>query len=346
MYRHWLKINIRYRRLIFLLATTVLLVATAVIGFMYFEELSFFNALWMTIVSIMTIGYGDIYPTTEEGRWFALILVPLGAGIVTYGLGMGASYFIEQHLSEKVWVKRMEKQISNLSEHIVICGFGRVAQQVYKQLRDDEEDVPLIVIHDNEEDLKEALEPHVLRIIGDPTDKETLRKARVDHAQALITALSSDADNVFITLTAKSLNEDITIAARAEKDGSEDILTKAGATSVINPSIIGGRELAMSIIKPTGTVYINDLIRSEEKEFMVGEIDLNQDESIIGSTIDDADLRKEFDITLVAILRKGELISNPDLDEQLQAGDKLIVIGNQEKIEAFTINKNKGYKPQ
>ena len=346
LYRYWMKIDIRYRRLIFLIATTILLVATAVIGFMYFEELSFFNALWMTIVSIMTIGYGDIYPTTEEGRWFALILVPLGAGIVTYGLGMGASYFIEQHLSERVWVKRMEKQISNLSGHIVICGFGRVAQQVYKQLRDDEEDVQLLIIHDNEEDLKETIEPHVLRIIGDPTDKETLRKARVDHARALITALSSDADNVFITLTAKSLNEDIEIAARAERDDSEDILTKAGATSVINPSIIGGRELAMSIINPTGTDYINDLIRSEKKEFMVGEIDLGQDASIIGSTIDDADLRKEFDITLVAILRKGELISNPDLEELLQADDKLIVIGNQEKIETFTVNKNKGYKPQ
>lgn len=346
LYRHWMKIDIRYRRLIFLIATTILLVATAVIGFMYFEELSFFNALWMTIVSIMTIGYGDIYPTTEEGRWFALILVPLGAGIVTYGLGMGASYFIEQHLSERVWVKRMEKQISNLSGHIVICGFGRVAQQVYKQLKDDEEEVQLLIIHNNEEDLKEAIEPHVLKIIGDPTDKETLKKARVDHARALITALSSDADNVFITLTAKSLNEDIEIAARAERDGSEDILTKAGATSVINPSIIGGRELAMSIIKPTGTDYINDLIRSEKKEFMVGEIDLGQEATIIGSTIDDADLRKEFDITLVAILRKEELISNPDLDEQLQAGDKLIVIGNQEKIEAFTVNKNKGYKPQ
>lgn len=346
LYRHWLKINIRYRRLIFLIATTILLVATAVIGFMYFEGLSFFNALWMTVVSIMTIGYGDIYPTTEEGRWFVLILVPLGAGIVTYGLGMGASYFIEQHLSEKVWVKRMDKQISSLSGHIVICGFGRVAQQVYKQLRDDEEDLQLLIIHDNEEDLKETIEPHVLRIIGDPTDKETLRKARVNHARALITALSSDADNVFITLTAKSLNEDIEIAARAERDDSEDILTKAGATSVINPSIIGGRELAMSIIKPTGTDYINDLIRSEKKEFMVGEIDLGQDAKIIGSTIDDADLRKEFDITLVAILRTEELISNPDLDEQLQAGDKLIVIGNQEKIEAFTVNKNKERKPR
>lgn len=344
MYRHWLKIDIRYRRLIFLIATTVLLITTAVIGFMYFEDLSFFNALWMTIVSIMTIGYGDIYPTTEEGRWFALILVPLGAGIVTYGLGIGASYFIEQHLSERVWVKRMSRQISNLSGHIIICGFGRVAQQVYRQLREDEEEVKVLIIHDNEAELLGVIEPDVLRLIGDPTDKETLIKARVAHARALITASSNDADNVFITLTAKSLNEDVKIAARAERDGSEDILTKAGATSVINPSIIGGRELAMSIIKPTGTDYINDLIRSEKKEFMVGEIDLGQGASVIGLTIDDADLRKEFDITLVAILRKEELISNPELDEQLQAGDKLIVIGSREKIEAFEVNKNKGHK--
>lgn len=322
----------------------MLLLAVATIGFMYFEDLSPFNAFWMTIISVMTIGYGDVYPTTEQGRWFALFLVPLGAGIVTYALGVGASYFIEQQLSNRVWVRRMEKQIANLNDHIIICGFGRVGKQVYKQLK--EEGVQILFIHDKESDLLDIIEPGTLRIIGDPTDKAVLLEARVDRARALITALSNDADNVFITLTAKSINEDIVIAARAERDDSEEILEKAGATSVINPSIIGGRELAMSVIKPNGTDFINDLIRSEEKEFMVGEVVLDHSEPFIGMTIEDANLQKHFEITLVAILRNEELLSNPDLSEQFRRGDTLILIGNPKKIEHFRVNKNKGYIPQ
>ncbi|WP_413055230.1 potassium channel family protein [Sporosarcina sp. 179-K 8C2 HS] len=344
MYSRWMDLDRRYKRVIFLVGTTALLLVVATSGFMYFEHLSPFNALWMTIISVMTIGYGDIYPTTEEGRWFALLLVPLGAGVVTYALGIGASYFIEQQLSNRVWVRRMEKQISNLNDHIIVCGFGRVGKQVYKQLK--EEGVQILFIHDNESDLMEFVEPGTLRIIGDPTDKAVLMKARVDQARALITALSNDADNVFITLTAKSINEDIVIAARAERDDSEDILEKAGATSVINPSVIGGRELAMSVIKPNGTDFINDLIRSEEKEFMVGEVALEDTEPFIGMTIEDANLQKHYEITLVAILRNEELFSNPDLSEKFQQGDTLIVIGNPKKIEHFRVNKNKGHTPR
>ncbi|MGN7385850.1 potassium channel family protein [Sporosarcina sp. SAFN-015] len=344
MYSRWMDLDRRYKRVIFLISITALLLVVATVGFMFLEDLSPFNAFWMTIISVMTIGYGDIYPTTQEGRWFALFLVPLGAGIVTYALGVGASYFIEQQLSNRVWVRRMEKQIANVNDHIIVCGFGRVGRQVYKQLK--EEGVQILFIHDNESDLMEVVEPGTLRIIGDPTDKAILLQARVGQARALITALSNDADNVFITLTAKSINEDIVIAARAERDDSQDILEKAGATSVINPSIIGGRELAMSIIKPNGTDYINDLIRSEKKDFMVGEVVLENTEPCIGMTIEDANLQKHFEITLVAILRNEELLSNPDLSEKFQKGDTLIVIGNPKKIEHFRVNKNKGYTPR
>ncbi|MBB4822865.1 voltage-gated potassium channel [Sporosarcina luteola] len=328
MLKRWLDIRLRYRRLLIIIGMTTLLLTISTVGFVYIEDISPFNAFWMTIVSIMTIGYGDIYPTTQEGRWFALLLIPLGVGIITYALGVGFSFLIENQLSKKVWNRRMQKEISKLSGHIIVCGFGRVAQQVYRQLKEEERDVPVLYICDDEDALLAVVEQGTLRLIGDPTDKEMLVKARVDKARALIAALPNDADNVFITLTAKSLNEELEIAARAEREDSEEVLKRAGASRVINPTVIGGRELAMSVIKPKGTDYINDLIRSEKKELMVEEVILEANSPLVGKTVEEVDIRKTFGITLVAIMRAGKLISNPDFKEVFRNDDTLIAIGD------------------
>lgn len=339
--KRWLDIGVGYRRLLFLLAATAFLVVVATVGFMYFEDLSLFDALWMTVISVMTVGYGDIYPVTQAGKSFALFLVPAGAAIVTYGLGTAATFIIEKQLAEKVWEKQMNREIQELENHIIVCGFGRIAQQVYKQLKEEEGDKKILYIHDNEEELLAVVDRGTLRLIGDPMDKDILLKARVDNAHGLIAALKSDADNVFITLTAKSLNEDIEIAARAEKEGSEDVLKRAGASRVINPSVIGGRELAMSVMKPTGIDYINDLIRSGNKDFMVEEIELAVDSTHLGQSIEEADVRKNYGVTIVAIMRDKELISNPNPTELFKKGDTLIAIGAQDAIQKLYTAMNK-----
>ncbi|WP_052455685.1 potassium channel family protein [Bhargavaea cecembensis] len=330
--KRWLDIPVGYRRLIFLSAATLVLIGTAIVGFMFLEDLSFFDSLWMTVISVMTIGYGDMYPVTEDGRRFALFLVPLGAGIVTYGLGTAASYLIEKQLSKKVWEKQMNNEIEKLEDHIILCGFGRVGQQVYRQLRDQDEDVMILCVHDNEEELLEVVDRGTLRLIGDPTDHEILEKARIKQARGLITALGSDADNVFITLTAKGMHEDLKVAARAEKDGSEEVLLRAGASRVINPSNLGGRELAMSVLKPAGTDYINNLMRADKKDFVVGETRLTPDSPLLGKSLEESHLRRDYGFTLLAIMRGDEVISNPELDMTFEEADTLLVVGDDDCI--------------
>lgn len=330
--KKWLDIPTGYRRLLFLSLLVILLVGLGVAGFMHYESLTFFDSLWMTIISVMTIGYGDMYPVTDEGRRFALLIVPLGAGIVTYGLGTAASYLIEKQLSQKVWDKQMDHEVNKLEDHIIVCGFGRVAQQVYRELRGMEEEMRVLYIHDNEDELLEVVDQGTLRLVGDPTDRDILEKARADKARGLIAALDSDADNVFITLTAKGMNKDIEIAARAEKEGSEEVLKRAGATRVINPSSIGGRELALSVVSPSGIDFINDLMMAEKKEFVVGEVILGDRCPLVGKSVESSKLRREYGVTLLAINREKDVLSNPDPDERFEAGDKLIVAGNQESI--------------
>lgn len=329
----WMDLRVRFRHILFAVIGFVVLVSVSTIGFMTIEELSFFDAFYLTIISLMTVGYGDIVPESEAGKRFALLLIPFGVAVVTYATGAVASYFIEHQLSEKVWNKRMEHTIKNLENHIIVCGLGRVGRQVFEQLQ--EEDVLVVYIHDSEEEMVAVLPEGTLRIIGSPLEEGVLKEANVEKARGLIAALPSDSDNVFITIKSKALNEDLEVVARVENAGSEEVLLRAGASRVVNPSTIGGRELVSSVLRPESTDLVNLLIHTKEKNQALEEVKLEQACDLVGKSLKEAAIRKDMQVTVLGIRRDGELISNPAAEEVLQKNDVLIIYGEKGASEAF-----------
>ncbi|WP_052461696.1 potassium channel family protein [Sporosarcina koreensis] len=222
--------------------------------------------------------------------------------------------------------------MKKLSQHVIICGAGSVAQQVYKQLTAGENDVDILFISEKGDELSEILGDDVLRLIADPADNRILQKARLTEARALIAAMEEDSQNVFITLAAKSLNGSIEVSAIAAQEDSGEILRRAGADHIIIPSVIGGREAAMSVLCPSGAEYISELLQTASDAFSIGELPVNEYPYLKGKTLEKLQLHDQDQVIPAAVSREGRLVSNPGNSFHLQTEDVLLVLGKQEDI--------------
>lgn len=281
------------------------------LGFMTIEEISLFQAFWMTMITVLTVGYGDAIPVTQAGKVFALLIIPIGVGIVTYAIGVVAAMIIEGNLFHAVRRKKMDKQIAQLQNHIIVCGCGRVGLQVVHELQ--EKKIPFVV-GDKDESILEK--EKLLYVHGDATEDQVLHHAGISKAAGLVAIVANDAENVFITLTARGLNDAIKIVARAEKPETEDKLKRAGANKVINPSSMAGIHIAKGIANPLTVHYIDTVLYGVEQSFVIEEIAVGK-----GS--------------ILAILRNGNVIHNPTGQEKLQEHDMIIVFGSVEKLGQF-----------
>jgi voltage-gated potassium channel len=320
------------RQMIYALMGMVLVIVLGTIGFHGLEELSWFDSLWLTMITVLTVGYGDTVPRTLEGRVFALVIIPLSIAIVTYALGVLAALIIEGELSRTFGRRRMERKIKSLHGHVILCGLGRVGQQVLKQLRRDGKQV---VVIDRNVMAIEQLPHDLLYVEGDATVDDVLHAAGIERASGLVATLPHDAENVFIALTAKGINRQIKIVGRAERVESEEKLRRAGADMVINPASISGRRMAAAIVKPTSAEYVEMILHDEHVQHSFGEVVMHERSKLLNRTLREGRIRERFGITVVAIRRGKEMISNPHAEEKLCAGDLLILFGERQKIEKF-----------
>lgn len=318
------------RQLLIAIICMCFVVILGTIGFMVIEEISLFQAFWMTMITVLTVGYGDAIPVTQAGKIFALLIIPIGVGIVTYAIGVVAAMIIEGNLFHAVRRKKMDKQIAGLKDHIIVCGCGRVGLQVVHELQ--EKKVPFVVVDKDREVLEKE---KILYVHGDATEDQILMKAGIKRAAGLVGIVANDAENVFIALTARGLNRNIKIVARAEKPETEEKLRRAGADKVINPSSMAGIHIAKGIANPLAVHYIDTVLYGTEQSFAIEEFQIGKDAIVIGKTLLESNVRNQFDVTILAILRNGDMIHNPTGQEKLQERDMIIVFYPVERLEQF-----------
>lgn len=319
-------------RVLFILLAPLLLLSGGTAGFMLIEKWSAFDALYMTVITVTTVGYLEVHPLGPAGRIFTMVLALGGVFTLFYTATATISAIVSGRASGNIWRQRMERTLATLSNHVIVCGMGRMGRFVCSQF--SIQGMPFVVI-DREAHVFEgfALE-HGIPLVGDATSDEVLRHAGAHRARVLVTVAASDADNLFITMSARLLNDKLNIVARAEEEGAEKKLLRAGANRVVSPYMIGGMRMTQAVLRPTVMDFLELAVRSDYKELQIDEIAVQEGSALAGMLIRDPRIRRDLGIIVVAVKRgDGSMVFNPDPDLALAAGDTLIVLGHPDHLE-------------
>jgi voltage-gated potassium channel len=319
------------RRLVFAAIIVVLMILIGASGFRYFEQFSWLDSIYTSTQTVTTVGYGDLAPTTAAGRMFSILLMLTGVGTVLYALTVLAQSVVQSEIVELFDERRKKKEMKKLEGHFVVCGAGRVGRRIIHSLR--EQKLPHVIIERNEARLSE-LEPDGSHfIIGDATSEANLIEAGVMNARGLATCLADDAANVYVVLTARGLNPNLHIVARAVEEQAEPTLIRAGASRVVAPTIIGSHSMARALLRPAIADFMDSIV-AETLDLVFEEIAIDSASPYAGNYIRDTNLLSELSVIVVAIRRKdGELAFQPKGDTLINEGDLLIVIGKAETVQ-------------
>ncbi|HSB06325.1 MAG TPA: potassium channel protein [Thermodesulfobacteriota bacterium] len=321
-----------WQKLIQVLSLVILITAFGTAGYMAVEGWNFLDSLYMTIITISTAGFREVHELSPKGMIFTIVLIIGGVGTALIAFTAGARFILEGEIREIYGRKKLEKKIRELRDHYIICGYGRMGRIIAKELQ--EEGVQCVVVEKNPTALEEKEE--ILALIGDATRDHTLREAGIEKACGLISVLPNDAENLFAVLSARGLNPNILIVARAIEEGSEQKLLRAGATKVVSPYLIGGLRMAHTVLKPTVVDFIEFTTRSGNLELQMQEVTIQEGSRLIGMSLESCSVGDDLGVIVVAIKQAtGETRFNPTHQSVIKAGDILIVLGEISKLKRF-----------
>jgi len=321
-----------WRRLRFGLAALVAVLVAGTVGYVAFG-FSVLDAVYQTVTTVSTVGFREVHPLSAGGRVFTIVLILVGVATALYTFTLVLEAVVEGQIQELLGRKRMERQIARMAGHVIVCGFGRVGRNLAQYVTGAGQDV---VVIENDPVRATAAEAagHVVR--GDATSDEALLEAGIERARVLVTALNTDADNLFVTLTARSLRADLFIVARARVESSEAKLAQAGANRVVNPQGIGGARMAAFVLQPHVAEFLDVVMHDGSLEFRLEEVPVPSGSPLAGRSLREAQIRDSTGALVLALRDSGgEFTTNPPPETPLAAGQILIAIGTEAQLKAL-----------
>ncbi len=318
----------RLRRSLLMLAGVV---TFGTVGYMLIEGWNVWDALYMTVISVTTAGYREVHPLSRRGELFTMVVLTVGVATVLYSFSFVMARLVEGDLESR-WVRRRrERMLDELTNHFIICGFGRmgliIAQEFVRQ------NVPFVIIERDSDRMQQAVDAGFLAVEADASSEQVLKRVQIDRARGFIAAVSTDAENVYAVLTARLLRPDLYIIGRAETEDAKGKLVRAGADRVVSPYQIGGLQLAQTALRPAVVDFVQIATSSENLELNMEQVEIAEGSVLAGQSIVKANLRQRFGVVVVGIQRSdGRMEFNPSPDAVMRAGDHLVVLGHLDKL--------------
>ncbi len=320
-----LRLRLRYAFIALLAA-----IALGTFGFHLIEGWTLGDSLYMTVMTVTTVGYGEVHPLDGAGRVFASLLMIVGVGTVAYALSSAVQSVIQSELVATFGQRRRFREMNKLRNHFIICGAGRVGSHIIRDI--ERADVPFVAIEKDAAKVAALIERGVNVLVRDATLEETLREAGVERARGLVACLADDADNVYVVLTARDLNRDLHIVARAVEEQAAAKLMRAGANRVVAPTLIGSHRMAQALLKPAVHDFI-DSMAADDLDLDFEQVEIAHGSALVGHKLRFTTIRSELDVVIISIRRRnGETFFKPSGDAIIMSGDVLIAIGRAESL--------------
>lgn len=308
----------------------LLLILIGAGGYMLIEGWSFSDSIFMTIITLSTVGYKEVHELTDAGRAFTSFLIVGGVGVLFYTATAIVEYFIEQGIEGIMWRRRMKNQIARLKNHFIICGYGRVGKEVAAAFSRSKSS--FVIIDPNEAACAEAKQQGYLYLLGSGSSDEVLKEAGIGRARGLIAATGSDAENIFITLSARELNPRLFIVARTSSEDAVSKLERAGANRVVFPLRLGGRRMAMLALRPLAVDFIDTLFGKPSSPIELEDIRVAPGSPLAGKKVGEGE--KQSGLTILALKKEdGALLPKPDAETLIEPGDELVVMGIRKQLQ-------------
>lgn len=321
-----------YWRVLIAIATPIVLLFVGMLGYKWIEgdSWTWLDALYMSAITLTTVGYGETHPLSNPGRLFTIVYLFFGVFTLFYTATEIIRAIVSGQLRNVVGRERMERTLSQLKDHVVVCGLGRMGRLICHDF--EKQEVPFVIIDSDAALLNEIVFEHGIPLHGDATSDEVLLHAGVGRARALITSLPSDADNLYITLSARVLNERINIVARAEEESAIAKLRRVGANHIVSPYVMGGHRAAQAVLKPSVGHFL-EMAGRHDVDYIVEELLVESGGPLCGKRLRESRIHEDFGVVVLTIRKmNGDMTYNPQGESQLEAGDILIVVGHRRQL--------------